>query len=113
MMVMREELCPLPTGLKGDTERLLDALLLPETLTVDDVGDAGTDLFFDLARMESRYRDAYDWMSEARDANRLSDDFELVVAPESSLPPPSSSFQRQLDDPSEISALRLTTTSTL
>ena len=55
MIVMREEPpCPLPTGLKGDTERLLDALLLPETLIVDDVGDAGTDLFLDLALMESR-----------------------------------------------------------
>ena len=101
MMVILEVPDPqLPTGLNGETERLFAALLLA-TLNVDVVvGEAGTDFVFVFGLIESKYLVAYDWMSLARDAKRLSDDFELDVAQESSLPPPSSSLlSNKLEDP--------------
>jgi hypothetical protein len=60
MIVMREEPPPAPTVLKGDTERLVVALLLPSlmTYTVEADGEIDTDLFRDFDLIESKYRDA-------------------------------------------------------
>ena len=50
-----EEPAALPIGLNGDTERLLQALLLPlPTLSVEDDGEMEVDLLRDFERMESR-----------------------------------------------------------